>query len=119
MTDTNNTHLISLPKSAVQLYSAELTPTGRSISLGKGWKEFTGRRWWHGMGKGYLKSIHPDDVYSLYPEMFYAIKTGQPFKISPRLKHKDGTYHQVICITRPVRDSWGRHSHCEVSVFKK
>lgn len=74
-----------------------VTQTDSSCTyLNKRWYEFTGQTKATGLGYGWLRAVHPDDVERSEQLFLQANEKQKPFEFIYRLKSKDGNYRWAI-----------------------
>jgi PAS domain S-box-containing protein len=62
----------------------------------KPWLDFTGRTLEEELGRGWMKSVHPDDLERIRHNFQTASQTRRPFKIEYRVRRADGQYRCVL-----------------------
>ncbi|HEY8591558.1 MAG TPA: PAS domain-containing protein [Sphingomicrobium sp.] len=71
------------------------------------WYEFTGVPYGSTDGAGWNDIFHPDDQQRSFELWQHSLKTGDPYHIEYRLRHRSGEYRWVIGRAQPVRDEGG------------
>ncbi|MHC2104457.1 PAS domain S-box protein [Methylobacterium sp. CM6246] len=72
------------------------------------WYEFTGMPYGSTDGEGWNGVFHPDDQERAWTRWRHSLKTGEPYEIEYRLRHKDGAYRWTLGRAMPIRDAEGR-----------
>lgn len=75
--------------------------------LNNKWLEFTGRELQECMGKGWIKSVHPDDKGERERHIKKAYQEVAPVIMEYRLLHDDGNYRHILDHGVPITDSSG------------
>jgi len=81
-------------------YSVELNPQipwtadpqGNIVDASSRWYEYTGVSLEKGLGSGWMKALHPDDVAPALQRWQHSVATGQPFDTEYRMRQADGSY---------------------------
>lgn len=71
------------------------------------WYEFTGVPANSTDGEGWNDIFHPDDREEAWRLWRHSLKTGDPYYVEYRLRHRSGEYRWVIGRARPVLDAQG------------
>jgi diguanylate cyclase (GGDEF)-like protein/PAS domain S-box-containing protein len=71
-------------------------PDGLYSYFNKPWLEFTGRTVDQELGKGWVESVHPDDVASILETWQLAFGARERFRMEYRLRRADGQYRWII-----------------------
>ncbi|MWP37074.1 PAS domain-containing protein [Rhodobacter sphaeroides] len=82
-------------------------PDGSCDFFNRRWTDCTGASTEMAMGDGWRAFYHPDDqpaIDRLWPQ---ALRTGEPYEIEYRLRHRDGSYRWMLGRGVPVRDEAG------------
>ncbi len=79
---------------------------GRSTYQSKGWYELTGQTEAEAVDRGWMKTIHPDDVGGLAPVSEF-FQRRQPFDLDFRVRAHDGSYRWLHSAGRARLDSAG------------
>lgn len=72
------------------------------------WYEFTGMPQGSTDGEAWAELFHPDDVDRTWARWRQSLKSGEPYEIEYRLRHRSGEYRWVLGRAKPVRDAAGR-----------
>ncbi|WP_230482830.1 sensor histidine kinase [Sphingomonas sp. Leaf21] len=72
------------------------------------WYEFTGMSDGSTDGEGWNGMFHKDDQERAWARWRHSLKTGEPYQIEYRLRHRDGTYRWVLGRALPIRDGEGQ-----------
>jgi PAS domain S-box-containing protein len=72
------------------------------------WYEYTGTARGSTDGEGWNGMFHPDDQERAWALWRRSLRTGEPYHIEYRLRHRSGAYRWVIGRAQPVRDDEGR-----------
>lgn len=72
------------------------------------WYEFTGVAEGKTDGDGWVEMFHPDDRAPAWDAWRHSLKSGEPYEIEYRLRHRTGEYRWVLGRARPERDEDGR-----------
>ncbi|MFW7379040.1 MAG: response regulator [Oligoflexus sp.] len=75
--------------------------TTNSTFFNKGWLDFTGRSLEEEYGKGWTKSLHPDDFEEVMQTYLTAFHARQEYKMEYRLKRQDGEYRWLMAHGMP------------------
>src|SRR5258708_2737570 len=67
-------------------------PDGSRDFLNQRWLEYTGLSLEQGLGLGWKKVFHPDDLAGLEDRWSAAVATGQPLETEARLRSARGEY---------------------------
>ncbi|MGP3698570.1 PAS domain-containing protein [Rhodobacter sp. NSM] len=76
--------------------------------LNQQWTDLTGATADAARGEDWRSFFHPDDQPAIDRLWTHAIRTGEPYEIEYRLRHRDGQYRWVLGRGVPVRDGAGR-----------
>ncbi|MFG1463870.1 PAS domain-containing protein [Xanthobacter sp. DSM 24535] len=92
------------------------TPDGEPSYLNKRMVDYTGRTLdaSEGGGRPSLTRqaiVHPDELAELERLWFHSIRTGEPFRMTHRLRRADGVYRWVDARAEPLHDGDGRIVH--------
>ena len=87
------------------LWSA--SPDGSRDFLNQRWLEYTGLSLEQGLGWGWKKVFHPDDLAGLENKWNGAVATGQPLETEARLRSARGEYRWFSVRAMPLRDARG------------
>ena len=81
---------------------------GECTFVGKSWYEFTGQREPEGLGQGWTRAVHPEDLPAVASEFRAAREALRTFRAEYRLHRADGAWRWVISAAMPRRDDEGR-----------
>lgn len=73
-----------------------------------GWYEYLGVPVGSSEGEGWAEAIHPEDRGRAFDCWSHSLKTGDPYEIEYRLRHRDGGFRWALGRARPIRDDHGR-----------
>ncbi|SHF88064.1 PAS domain S-box-containing protein [Loktanella atrilutea] len=82
-------------------------PDGFHDYYNQRWYDFTGVPEGCTDGDAWNGMFHPDDQERAWGAWRESLKTGQPYEIEYRLKHKSGKYRWVLGRAQPMRDMSG------------
>jgi PAS domain S-box-containing protein len=71
------------------------------------WYEFTGVPHGSTDGEGWNGMFHPDDQARAWTRWSHSLKTGEPYEIEYRLRHRSGQYRWTLGRALPVRNDAG------------
>ena len=71
------------------------------------WYEFTGVPDGSTDGEGWNGMFHPDDQARAWDRWNHSLRTGDPYEIEYRLRHRDGQYRWVLGRAMPMRNPQG------------
>src|SRR2546425_10052175 len=80
------------------------SPDGARDFLNQRWLEYTGLSLEQGLGWGWKKVFHPDDLAGLEDKWNAAVAAGQPLETEARLRNADGEYRWFSVRAMPLRD---------------
>ncbi|MSU89240.1 PAS domain-containing protein [Rhodobacteraceae bacterium 2CG4] len=83
-------------------------PDGFHDYYNKRWYEFTGVPEGSTDGEAWNGMFHPDDQERAWKIWRHSLRTGEPYEIEYRLKHRSGRYRWVLGRALPVRDPGGK-----------
>jgi len=83
-------------------------PNGYHDYYNQRWYEYTGVPEGTTDGEGWNDMFHPDDQERAWSIWRQCLKSGEPYHIEYRLKHRSGQYRWVLGRAQPVRDDQGR-----------
>lgn len=83
-------------------------PDGYHDFFNDRWYEFTGLTAGSTDGDGWNNVFHPDDQTAAWTRWRHSIKTGEPYEIEYRLRHRSGEYRWVIGRAKPSKDEKGQ-----------
>ncbi len=72
------------------------------------WSEFTGRSLEEGLGRGWLKVVHPDDVARVGRGWSEAVRQGLSFRSAYRCRHRSGESRWMELTLPPRRNDQGQ-----------
>ena len=82
-------------------------PDGYHDFFNRRWYEFTGEQQGSAVEESWSARIHPDDKERIYQRWGHSLKTGEPYEIEFRLKHRSGNYRWILARAHPVRNEAG------------
>ncbi|MEA5580426.1 ATP-binding protein [Nodularia harveyana UHCC-0300] len=71
------------------------------------WCEFTGQSIEMGMGMGWTKVIHPDDIQIVIDAWMQSLQTGEPYEQELRYRKFDGGYRWHLARAVPMKNEQG------------
>lgn len=71
------------------------------------WYEFTGVPHGSTDGEGWNGMFHPDDQERAWERWRQSLRSGEPYEIEYRLRHRSGQYRWTLGRALPIRDSSG------------
>ena len=77
---------------------------GRCLFQNKAALDYTGMAQEDGLGSGWLKCIHPDDLARMDCERLELISSNEPWRIEHRLRRADGRYRWFLATIVPVAE---------------
>ena len=83
-------------------------PNGEAEYFNRQWTEFTGKTHEEMRGWGWVKLIHPEDLTKNMRKWHRAIRTGQPFVLTHRVRRADGAYRWHLTRAHAMRDRDGK-----------
>jgi PAS domain S-box-containing protein len=83
-------------------------PDGFHDYYNKRWYEFTGVPEGSTDGEAWNGMFHPDDQDRAWGAWRHSLKSGEPYEIEYRLKHRSGGYRWVLGRAQAMRDRTGR-----------
>jgi PAS domain S-box-containing protein len=72
--------------------------------LNRAWSAYTGESNESGLGRGWLNTIHPDDILHCVDLFNSSIKNGQPLSMECRIRDKSGQYRWHLNTVKPFSD---------------
>jgi PAS domain S-box-containing protein len=81
---------------------------GRATFLNRAWYDLVGGGGDDGLGNGWLKRVHPDDVEDVRRKWLQSRETLEPYMGIRRILAKDGSYHTMSYKAAPVLDEDGQ-----------
>jgi PAS domain S-box-containing protein len=82
-------------------------PDGSRDFLNQRWLEYTGLSLEQGLGWGWKKVYHPEDLAAFEENWSTAVATGQPLKTEARLRNAGGEFRWFSVCAMPLRDARG------------
>jgi PAS domain S-box-containing protein len=82
-------------------------PDGFHDYFNQRWYDFTGVPEGSTDGEGWSEIFHPEDRDRAWETWERSLKTGAPYHIEYRLRHRSGAYRWVLGRAQPVRDEGG------------
>ena len=82
-------------------------PDGAAEFLNQRWLEYTGRSLQDSLGRGWIDSIHPDDLDKLTNAWLKPL-ASEPGEVEARLRRSDGEYRWFLFRAVPLRDEQGK-----------
>ncbi len=80
-------------------------PDGHRSWFSRGWLDFTGRPMSRELGRGWVESVHPDDLEGFLEAFARASDAGSSYQIEYRLRRADGVYRWILARGHPrLRD---------------
>jgi len=73
----------------------------QAIFFNKAWTTFTGRSLKHETGRGWIESVHPDDLESCLTGISSAYAERKKCHLQYRLRRADGEYRLLVCTGVP------------------
>ncbi|HEX2555823.1 MAG TPA: PAS domain S-box protein [Microvirga sp.] len=83
-------------------------PDGFHDYFNQRWYEYTGVPTGATDGEGWAGMFHADDRRRAREVWTHSLRTGEPYRIEYRLRHRSGQYRWVLGRAQPVRDEDGR-----------
>ena len=83
-------------------------PDGYHDFFNRRWYEFTGASFGSTFGDDWAALFHPDDRERTFETWNHSLRTGEPYEIEYRLRHRSGEYRWVLGRAHPVRNDEGR-----------
>jgi len=83
-------------------------PDGHHDFFNARWYAFTGVAPGSTDGEGWNDLFHPDDRERAWANWRHSLRTGRPYEIQYRLKHRDGGYRWTLGRAVPERDHAGK-----------
>jgi PAS domain S-box-containing protein len=80
---------------------------GRATFLNRAWYDLVGGESADGLGQGWMKRLHPDDVRDVQRNWNNSRQTQQPYSGIRRFLAQDGSYHTMSYKAAPVLDEHG------------
>jgi PAS domain S-box-containing protein len=82
-------------------------PDGYHDYYNRRWYEFTGMPEGSTDGEAWNGMFHPDDQDRAWTRWRHSLRTGEPYEIEYRLRHRSGVYRWVLGRALPIRDEAG------------
>lgn len=83
-------------------------PNGDADFVNQRWCEYTGLTAEEACGRGWMATIHQDDLPALVEDWRDILASGEPRELEARLRRFDGAYRWFAFRASPVRDESGR-----------
>jgi len=83
-------------------------PDGSVDSMGEQLYSYSGFAKDQGLGWGWEKALHPDDLPACLNSWQHSIRTGQAYETEYRIRRADGVYRWFIGRANPLRDGRGK-----------
>lgn len=83
-------------------------PDGTVDFVNQGWCAYTGMTPDAACGRGWLASIHPDDLPALLERWQAILASGEARDMAARLRRFDGAYRRFVLRVRPLADASGK-----------
>jgi len=83
-------------------------PGGAKEFLNRRWQDYTGLSVEEGLGWGWKRAIHPDDLGRLTGKWETLLAKGEPGESEVRLRRLDGLYRWFLFRVEPLRDDTGQ-----------
>lgn len=83
-------------------------PDGYHDFFNTRWYEFTGAPFGSTYGNDWVEFFHPDDRTRIFERWDHCLRTGEPYEIEYRLRHRSGEYRWVLGRAHPVRNERGK-----------
>jgi len=96
-------------------YTVELTtqipwtarPDGSIIGIDPAWEVYTGLSTDSALSNDWLQAIHPDDRERMFSVWMHSVSTGEPYRVSNRLRRRDGEYRHCESRAQPQKNEAG------------
>jgi PAS domain S-box-containing protein len=82
-------------------------PSGEFVEELPGWSAFTGQTREEYRGWGWVEAVHPEDRERTVRAWREALSTRTPFQVEYRLRHRDGSYRNMLARAVPVMEKDG------------
>jgi PAS domain S-box-containing protein len=83
-------------------------PDGMILDTNKRWETLTGLTRQESLGKGWVRALHPDDVFPTLKTWEEALRTGKPLDIQYRIHRGDGVWRWMRVRAAPRRNEDGK-----------
>lgn len=83
-------------------------PDGSVDFMGEQLYDYSGFAKDQGLGWGWEKAVHPDDLPACLDSWQHSIRTGEPYETEYRIRRADGVYRWFIGRANPLRDERGQ-----------
>ncbi|HZR34949.1 MAG TPA: PAS domain-containing protein [Nevskia sp.] len=80
---------------------------GAVVFLNEQWRRYTGLATEDGLGRGWARIIHPDDLADLDARWTATLRTGEPGEHEARVRRFDGEYRWFLLVWVPLLDASG------------
>ena len=77
------------------------------VYLNKKWLDFTGMNRDEALGSGWMKALHPEEVFDFNETYTHSFENQKPFEMVHRLRRFDGEYRKVMNSANPYYDQSG------------
>jgi PAS domain S-box-containing protein len=84
------------------------SPEGEAIFVNCGWTEYFGLSLQDVRGRGWARTVHPDDVEPFVAKWRASLATGQPLEEEVRFRRGDGEYRWFLIRGVPAREEGGK-----------
>ena len=84
------------------------SPEGPNEFLNQRWHDYTGISAEQASGRGWMKSLHPDDLPRLMDEWLKMLHEGHGGEVEGRMRRFDGVYRWFLFRTDALRDESGQ-----------
>ena len=91
-------------------------PDGTVDFVNQGWCAYTGMTPDAACGRGWLASIHPDDLPALLERWQAILASGEARDMAARLRRFDGAYRRFVLRVRPLADASGLRGSARLAV---
>lgn len=78
---------------------------GRYDYLSRRFYDYTGLASGEGLGDGWVKALHAEDVHVVQAKWGSSVRTGELFEAEYRMRSADGSYRWFVGRAQPVRDA--------------
>jgi PAS domain S-box-containing protein len=83
-------------------------PDGMILDTSQRWETLTGLTKQESLGKGWVRALHPDDIFPTLKAWEEVLRTGKPLDIQYRLHSSDGVWRWMRARAAPRRDDEGK-----------
>jgi PAS domain S-box-containing protein len=81
---------------------------GKNEYMNRHWEDFTGQSVEEARAEGWQQGTHPDDLPRVERRWASSRRTGEPYEMELRHRHKEGSYHWFLAKGLPLRDAAGK-----------